>query len=252
MNEVEYEIPNHVAIILDGNGRWAKKRGLKRSMGHKAGFDNLKGLSDYIFKRGVKVLSVFAFSTENFKRDKEEVDYLMNLLVKKFKELIDKENNTKIVFSGRRDNLRDDVLKVIEEIEEKTKNNDEYIFNICFNFGGRLDIIDATKKIAEDYKNNLIDIESLDEEKFNSYLYNNIPDIDLLIRTSGEFRISNFMLYQSAYAEMYFPEILFPDFKAKDFDKAIDVYNKRDRRFGGIKKKLNYIVEKAVHMWYYL
>lgn len=232
----EYKIPNHVAIILDGNGRWAKKRGLKRSMGHKAGFDTLKKLSDYIFKRGVKTLSVFAFSTENFKRDKEEVDYLMDLLVKKFKEILNQKNNVKIVFSGRRTNIREDVLKAIEEIEETTKNNTEHVFNICFNYGGRADIVDATKHIAEDYKNGLIDVNDLDEEKYNTYLYNNIPDIDLLIRTSGEVRISNFMLFQAAYAEMYFPEALFPDFKEKDFDIALDVYNKRDRRFGGIKK----------------
>lgn len=236
MSELEYKIPNHVAIILDGNGRWATSRGLKRSMGHKAGFENLKVLSDYIFKKGVKILSIFAFSTENFKRDKEEVDYLMNLLVKNIKQLINKKNNVKIVFSGRRTGLRDDVLSAISKIEEMTKNNTEHIFNICFNYGGRADIVDATKKIAVDYKNNLIDLETLDEDKFNSYLYNNIPNIDLLIRTSGEFRISNFILFQAAYAEMYFAKILFPDFKEKDFDEAIEAYNKRDRRFGGVSK----------------
>ena len=233
--ENEYKIPNHVAIILDGNGRWAKKRGLKRSMGHKAGFDTLKKLSKYIFKKGVKTLSIFAFSTENFKRNKEEVDYLMDLLVEKFREILKQNNNTKILFSGRRTNLRDDVLKALEEMEEETKNNTECVLNVCFNYGGKTDIVDAAKKIAEDYKNNLIDINDLDEEKFGKYLYNSIPDIDLLIRTSGEIRISNFMLFQSAYAEMYFPETLFPDFKEKDFDVALDVYNKRDRRFGGVK-----------------
>lgn len=229
-------IPNHVAIILDGNGRWAKKRGLKRSLGHKAGFENLKELSDYIFKRGVKILSVFAFSTENFKRDKDEVDYLMNLLVKKFKQLINKKNNVKIVFSGRREGLREDVLKAIEEIENTTKNNSEHIFNICFNFGGRADIIDATKKIALDVQNGKINIDDINEDMYFNYLYNKMPDIDLLIRTSGEERISNFMLYQSSYAEMYFPKTLFPDFKKKDFDEAIEIYNNRDRRFGNAKK----------------
>lgn len=237
MSNIDYKIPEHVGIILDGNGRWAKRRGLKRSMGHKAGFDNLKVLSDYIFERGVRILSVFAFSTENFKRDKDEVDYLMDLLVKKFKKLINKKNRVKIVFSGRKTGLREDVLKAIDEIEEITKNNNEHIFNICFNFGGRLDIIDATRKIALDYKNGKLNLDDLDEEKYNEYLYNSIPDIDLLIRTSGELRISNFMLYQCAYAEMYFPETLFPDFNKKEFDKALDVYNNRDRRFGGIKDK---------------
>ena len=234
MNDLN--IPSHVAIILDGNGRWAKKRGLVRSLGHKAGFENLKKLSDYIFSKGVKILSVFAFSTENFKRDKDEVDYLMNLLVKNFKELISKNNNAKIVFSGRKENLRDDVLKAIDEIEEKTKNNTEHIFNICFNFGGRADIIDATKKISEDVKNGKLNIEDIDESMYFNYLYNQIPDIDLLIRTSGECRISNFMLYQSSYSEMYFPETLFPDFNEKEFDKALESYNKRDRRFGNAKK----------------
>ena len=230
----EYKIPNHVAIILDGNGRWAKKRGLERSLGHKAGFENLKNLSNYIFSKGVKVLSVFAFSTENFKREKKEVDYLMNLLVKNFKQLINKKYDVKIVFSGRKDNLREDVLNAINEIEEKTKDKTEHLFNICFNYGGKADIIDATKKIAEDYKNGIIDEFNINEELFGKYLYNSISDIDLLIRTSGEVRISNFMLYQSAYAEMYFPETLFPDFNNDEFDIALDVYNKRDRRFGGI------------------
>jgi len=127
-------IPNHVAIILDGNGRWAQKRGLKRSMGHKAGFENLKKLSKHIFKKGVKILSVFAFSTENFKRDKEEVDYLMDLLVKEFKKLINKKDNVKIVFSGSKNNLRQDVLDAINEIEDLTKDNTDHIFNICFNW----------------------------------------------------------------------------------------------------------------------
>lgn len=229
-------IPNHVAIILDGNGRWAQKRGLKRSMGHKAGFQNLKKLSKHIFKSGVKILSVFAFSTENFKRDKEEVDYLMDLLVKEFKTLINKKDNVKIVFSGSKNNLRQDVLDAINEIEEITKNNTDHIFNICFNYGGRLEIVDATKKIINDCNNGKLNIDDLNEEVYVKYLYNEIPNVDLLIRTSGELRVSNFMLYQISYAEMYFPEVLFPDFDNKEFDKAIELYNNRDRRFGGINK----------------
>ena len=216
-------IPNHVAIILDGNGRWAKKRNLKRSLGHKAGFENLKTLSKYIFKSGVKVLSVFAFSTENFKREKSEVDYLMDLLVNRFKELLKDSNDVKIVFSGKRDNLRKDVVDAIEKIENETMNNEGHLFNICFNYGGRLDIIEATKKIAIDYSKNHLDIESLNEENYFKYLYNEIPDIDLLIRTSGEIRISNFILYQAAYAEFYFTDVLFPDFdKEKNIIKEIE------------------------------
>lgn len=234
MADSNYKIPSHVAIILDGNGRWATKRGLKRSMGHKEGFETLKKLSKYIFSRGVKILSVFAFSTENFKRDKEEVDYLMNLFVKNFKKLINKDSNVKIVFSGRKENLSQDVLMALKETEEKTKNNTKHIFNICLNYGGRADIIDATKKIVDDCNKGVLDINNLTEDIYNNYLYNGIPNIDLLIRTSGEVRISNFMLYQAAYAEMYFPSTLFPDFSNDDFDLALDVYNKRDRRFGGV------------------
>lgn len=230
------DVPNHVAIILDGNGRWATKRGLKRSLGHKAGFENLKKLSKYIFSKNIKILSIFAFSTENFKRDKEEVDYLMNLLVNNFKQLLNKKDNVKIVFSGRKNNLSEEVLKTIDKIEEMTKDNTEHIFNICFNYGGRADIVDATKKIVNDVRKGVLDIEDLDEKVYSNYLYNNIPDIDLLIRTSGEQRISNFMLYQLAYAEMYFPEVLFPDFNKNEFDKALINYQNRDRRFGGIKK----------------
>ena len=236
MNKEDIKIPNHVGIILDGNGRWAKLRGLNRSLGHKEGFKTLQKLSKYIFKKGVKILSVYAFSTENFKRDKEEVDYLMDLLVNNFKKLIDNKSGVRIVFSGRRYNLRDDVVKSIEEIENITKHNDKHIFNICFNYGGKSDIVDATKRIVNEVLEGNLNIDKLTEDNYNKYLYNSIPDIDLLIRTSGELRISNFMLFQNSYSEMYFPEILFPDFKNKQFDEALEVYNNRDRRFGGIKK----------------
>lgn len=230
------KIPNHVAIIMDGNGRWAKERGLSRSMGHKEGFKNLKSLAKHIFKSGVKVLSVYAFSVDNFKRSKEEVDFLMNLFVTRFKEL-KKLDNVKIVFSGiRKSPLPDNVIKVINALEEETKDNTGYIFNICINYGGTYEILDACKKIAVDYKENNIDLDSMLPDDFYKYLYNDLPPIDFLIRTSGEERISNFMLYQLSYAEMYFPKIYFPDFDNKEFDKAILAYNKRDRRFG----KINY------------
>lgn len=237
MNKNELKIPNHVAIILDGNGRWAQKRGLDRSLGHKAGFENLRSLSEHIFKSGVKILSVYAFSTENFKREKKEVDYLMDLLVNTFHKLISKKVNVKIVFSGIRTNLRDDVVEAINKIEEATKDNTDYLFNICFNYGGRADIISATKKIVKDCTEGKLNIDDLDESKYFDYLYNGIPEVDFLIRTSGELRISNYMLYQLSYAEMYFPKVLFPDFNAKEFDKAIESFNDRDRRFGGINKK---------------
>ncbi len=234
-----YKIPKHVGIILDGNGRWAKERGLKRSEGHKEGFETLKILSKYIFKKGVKILSIFAFSTENFKRSKEEVDYLMNLFIKGFKSSIKEfnDNNIKVVFSGRKEPLKDKVYESMEELANKTKNNTGGILNICLNYGGRAEIVDTTKKLANAVLNGILKIEDITEELFEENLYNDLPSIDFLIRTSGEIRISNFMLYELAYAEMYFPNTYFPDFKEKEFDKALDVYNKRDRRFGTIKKE---------------
>lgn len=230
-------IPNHVGIIMDGNGRWAKERGLKRSEGHRKGADNLIELTKYVFTKGVKVLSVFAFSTENFKRSDEEVNYLMNLFVTEFKKYIPifNENNIKVVFSGCKEPLKDKVYNSMIELSNSTKDNTGYIFNICLNYGGRREIVDTTKKLINACNEGLINIEDITEELFKENLYNSLPDIDFLIRTSGEMRISNFMLYQSAYAEMYFPSTYFPDFNNEEFDKALEVYNNRDRRFGGIK-----------------
>lgn len=233
-------IPTHVGFILDGNGRWAKERGLKRSEGHKAGFDNLNSLCKYIINKGVKVLSVYAFSTENFNRSEEEVNYLMRLFVKGFKQYRKDlmEENIKVVFSGIREHpLPKDVIKEIEETEEYTKNNTRGIFNVCVNYDGQMEIVDATKKIIEDVKNGELKETDVDKNVFNRYLYQNLAPIDLLIRTSGEYRLSGFMLWQSTYAEFYFPEIHFPAFTTKDFDDALEVYNNRDRRFGGIKEK---------------
>lgn len=234
----EYKIPNHVAIILDGNGRWAQERGLERTEGHKEGFETLKILAKHALKRGIKILSVFAFSTENFKRDPEEVEYLMNLFIKGFNKLQKSYNdlNIKIVFSGRHEPLNDKVWNSMKKLEEQTKNNTGGIFNICLNYGGKAEIVDSTKKIAEKVLNGELKIEDITEEEFNKNLYHDLPPMDLLIRTSGEVRISNFMLYECAYAEMYFPEVYFPDFNESEFDKAIEVFNSRDRRFGGIKK----------------
>lgn len=231
----ELNIPNHVAIILDGNRRWAKKRGMKPQEGHYKGFTNLENLVDYVFSKGVKILSVYAFSTENFSRAKDEVDYLMDLFAVAFKKYFEKQNkkNVKIVFSGRREPLPDKVLKMIDEITEKTKDNTGPIFNICVNYGGRPEIVDTTKKICEMVKNGEISIDDIDEDLFTKNLYQDLPAIDLMIRTSGELRLSNFLLWQNAYAEFYFPEIEFPGFDEKEFDKALEVFNKRNRRFGG-------------------
>lgn len=234
MDKDNLKIPNHVAIILDGNGRWAKEKGLTRSEGHQAGFENLKSLVEYILSTGTKVLSVYAFSTENFKRSKVEVDFLMNIFESKFKEYsnILKKKNIKIVFSGKRlAPLPEGVIKVINEVEEETKNNTKGIFNICINYGGRAEIVDAVNKIIASGEKNIT------EESFEKYLYNDLPDIDLLIRTSGEIRISNYMLWQLSYAELYFPKCYFPDFDYQEYDKALLEYTKRDRRFGGIKNE---------------
>lgn len=235
---VDYSTLKHVAIVLDGNRRWAKKKGLPTLQGHKKGFENIKELAKYILNTEIEVLSVFAFSTENFNRSKEEVDYLMDIFATGFKKYGDElgKENIKVVFSGRKEPLREDVIEMMAEVEEKTKNNTKGIFNICLNYGGQSEIIDASLKIYEDLNNNKIKKEEIDNKLFSKYLYNDLGPIDLYIRTSGEYRISNFMLWQLAYAEMYFTEVCFPDFNKDEFDKAVLEYNNRNRRFGGDQK----------------
>lgn len=230
------KVPNHLAFIVDGNGRWAKMRGKKRSEGHLAGFINLKKIIKYVYSKKIKYLSVYLFSTENFKRSEQEVSFIMNLFTSKLNDILDlcHEEKIKVVFSGRREELSNKVLGVMDKIEKETSIYCDRVFNICFNYGGRTEIIDASKKLAEDYKNGIVSLDNLDENMFNSYLYQVLPPIDLMIRTSGEMRLSNFMLWQCSYAEFYFPKVLFPDFDEDEFDKAIFEYNKRDRRFGGI------------------
>ncbi len=224
------EIPKHVGIILDGNGRWAREKGKKRTEGHKAGYKNLKKLGKYILKKGTKYLSVFAFSTENFNRSDEEVNFLMNLFLMAFKkdENYFMKENIKVVFSGRRDRLSKELLKAMDDFEKLTKNNTLGTFNICLNYGGRAEIVDACNKIIKK------GLKEVDEETFGGYLYNKLPDIDFCIRTSGELRISNFMLWQLSYAELYFPKCYFPDFNESEYDKALIEFSKRNRRFGSI------------------
>lgn len=237
MNEIK--IPNHVAIIMDGNGRWATRRGLIRSEGHKEGSKTLEKIAIHAINSGVKILSVYAFSTDNFKRSEEEVNYLMNLFILMFKtkfKIIDKEN-IKVVFSGRRNPLNKDVLKAMDYITKKTENNTKGILNICLNYGGQEEIIDATKKIIDDIDSNKITVEDITKENFYKYLYQDLPPIDLLIRTSGEYRVSNFMLYSLSYSEFYFTDTLFPDFSENEFDEIIKDFNNRDRRFGKNSKK---------------
>lgn len=230
--------PEHVAIILDGNRRWAKERGLPSLKGHQKGFENIRDLAPYIINQGVKYLSVFAFSTENFNRSVEEVKYLMDIFVNWFNKECNKihKENIKIVFSGRKDNLRPDVLEAMEKVTEMTKNNTKGVFNICLNYGGIQEIADATKQIAKEVKDGKLNVEDIDEKLMYKYMYNELPPIDLLIRTSGEQRISNFMMYELSYAELYFTEVKFPSFDREEFERAIDDFNTRNRRFGGDQK----------------
>ncbi len=225
-------LPIHVGIILDGNGRWAKEKGMNRTEGHKEGAKNLKSLGKYILSKGVKAVSIYAFSSENFNRSKEEVSFLMNLFTSKFNEELNgyHEDNIKVVFSGRRDKLSKKLLEVMDKLTEKTKNNTGGILNVCLNYSARNEIIDMVKKIKDDN----IDNKLIDEDLVNKYMYNQLPNIDFLIRTSNEQRLSNFMLWQLSYAELYFTKVYFPDFNTDEFDSAILEYTRRDRRFGNI------------------
>ena len=221
-------VPNHIGIIMDGNRRWAKEKKKKTIEGHLAGANRIISLAKYIFDKGVKYLSIYAFSTENFNRSAEEVSYLMGLIIKFFNERVNElhDYNIKIVVSGLRDNLSKEVLKCIDNVVDLTKDNTGGVLNVCLNYGGRREIVDAVNKIKEANVN-------ITEETFGKYLYNDLPDLDYVIRTSGEERISNFMLWQISYAEFYFPKVYFPDFDEKEFDKAPEIYNNRNRRFGG-------------------
>lgn len=229
------KLPTHVAIIVDGNGRWAKERGLTRMQGHDAGFKNLKTLANHIFDRGIKVASFYVFSTENFKRSAEEVGHLMDIFVilcrRELKTFM--KNNIKVVFSGGDAPLPQKVIEARDWIADQTKNNTGGIINFCLNYGGRAEIVHAVKRIAAEKSAD--EIANLTEQDFAKYLYQDLPDVDLMIRTSGELRLSNFLLWQNSYAEFYFPKTKFPDFSADDFDQALIEYTLRDRRFGGIK-----------------
>lgn len=226
--------PNHVGIIVDGNRRWAKNNGVANKLGHKYGFKRLETIIDHAITRKVRYLSLFVFSTENFQREAAEVDYLMKLFANNFKDHAMRMNKKKVrvIFSGDRQKLPINVRKSIEYIENLTFNNSEAIINFCLNYGGRSEIVFACKSICADVISQRINSEDIDEETFEKYLYNSLPPIDLMIRTSGELRISNFMLWHLAYSELYFIEKYFPDFDERDLDNAIREYGNRERRFG--------------------
>ena len=228
-------LPKHIAIIMDGNRRWARQRNLPVKMGHKEGAETLKKVVRYANKRGIQYITVYAFSTENWKREKEEVDSLMSLLeyyLDQFSKEADSENIV-IKVIGRRKELSDKLLKKIDEVVEGTKNNTGIVFTIALNYGGRDEINSAIKLIAEDVKNEIISIDEIDEKLISNYLYTkNMPDPDLMIRTSGELRTSNFLPWQLVYSEFLFLEKLWPDFSEEDLENAIQVFSKRNRKFG--------------------
>lgn len=221
---------NHVAIIMDGNGRWAKKKLRPVSFGHSKGVKVMNESLTWAHELGVKHITFYAFSTENWRRDKDEVDHLMKLIHKYYKENFNeaKENNVRFKFIGSRVNLPQDLIDIFDKMEDETKDKDGLYANFAFNYGSRLEIVEAVNKgISEG-------VTTFDEETLNSYLYTSgQPDVDLLIRTSGEQRISNFLLWQIAYSELVFLDVLWPDFSYVAFKEAIDIYNKRNRRFGG-------------------
>ncbi|NCU16500.1 isoprenyl transferase [Pallidibacillus pasinlerensis] len=230
-------IPKHVAIIMDGNGRWAKKRSLPRVAGHHEGMKVVRKITILANDLGIETLTMFAFSTENWKRPKTEVDYLMNLPEEFLKiylpELIEK--NVKVQMIGDRTQIPKHTLRAVDKAIDDTKDNDGLILNFALNYGSRAEILHAVKEIALDIKNGKIVEENISEELFSNYLMTkNLPDPDLLIRTSGEIRLSNFMLWQLAYTEFCFTNVLWPDFNEEEFLNAIEQYQKRSRRFGGI------------------
>ena len=228
-------LPKHLAIIMDGNGRWAKKQGLIRAIGHENGTKSVRITVETCAKLGIENLTLYAFSTENWNRPKLEVETLMKLLIsslkKELKTLVD--NNSRLNSIGNLERLPKSAQKELLEVIEKTKNNTRMVLTLALNYGAREEMLNAVKIISDKVKNNIISIDTIDESIINQHLYTqNLPDVDLLIRTSGEHRISNFLLWQIAYAELYFTEVLWPDFKEEDLYEAIISYQKRERRFG--------------------
>lgn len=229
--------PKHIAIILDGNRRWAKSRGLKPTEGHKAGAEAVKNIAKYAYDCGLQYLTVYAFSTENWKRDASEVTLLMKLLDKFTSDLLvsDEKREIRIKVYGDITALDKKLQDKILKLEEKTKNNNKMVFGICLNYGGRDEIVRAVKEICDDVLAGKISKDDINADTISSHLYTkDIPDPDLVIRTSNEYRLSNFLPWQSTYSELYFPkDVMWPDFDEKQFDNAIEEYIKRNRRFGG-------------------
>jgi len=233
----EGKIPEHVALIMDGNGRWAKKRNLPRVMGHRAGIKTVRRVIEASLELGVKYLTLYTFSTENWKRPKKEVNALMSLLreylIKELKQFNKEE--VRLLAIGQLERLPQSVKEALDRAIDKTKDNSRLTLTLALSYGGRSEIVQASKKIAEDIKINKIRPNQINEELFSKYLYTHkIPDPDLLIRTSNELRLSNFLLWQISYTELYFCHKLWPDFTKRDFKRIVEDYKKRERRFGNI------------------
>ena len=230
-------LPEHIGIIMDGNGRWAKKRGLPRSAGHKAGAETFRKITKYCSKIGIKYLTVYAFSTENWKRPNDEISFLMKLFEQYLNEALKdfQQENIKVQFLGDKSDFSQNLQKLIDNVENASKDKTGMGLNIAMNYGGRNEIVKAVKEIASDVKCGVIAVEEINETAISKRLYTaGQPDPDLIIRPSGEFRLSNFLLWQSAYAELVFMNVLWPDFSENDLERAIDEYSSRNRRFGGV------------------
>ena len=232
----QMQIPNHIAIIMDGNGRWAKKRGLPRTAGHAAGAEAFRRTANYCRSIGVKYLTVYAFSTENWKRSQEEISGIMKLMGKYLKEALRDMDKNRVRFKvfGDISRLSPELQTLCLDAQEKSANYDDVQVNFCLNYGGRDELVRAAKAFAEDVAAGKCKPDALTEDLLSSYLYSaDVPDPELIIRPSGEMRTSNFLLWQSAYSEYVFLNVLWPDFQPKDLDAAIEEYNRRNRRFGG-------------------
>ncbi len=237
MEEHKIIVPDHIAIIMDGNGRWAKKRMLPRPIGHRAGKEAFRTTAYYCRDIGVKYLTVYAFSTENWKRPEEEKNVIMELMADSLEEAIEKmeRDNIALTVFGDRTRLSPRIVKLMDRAEDISQRIKGLTIGVCIDYGGRAEIVSAIKKINKDVSEGLINESDIDEELVGKYLYTkNFPDPDLIIRPGGEMRISNFLMWQSAYSELYFTDTLWPDFAPADIDLAIDEYNRRNRRYGGL------------------
>ena len=236
LNNVDLtNLPKHIAIIMDGNGRWAKQKGLLRALGHESGTKSVKINIKTCAKLGIEYLTLYAFSTENWNRPKLEVDTLMKILIKSLKKELKtlQDNNIKLNVIGNLEKLPKTAQTELLDVIDKTKDNSRMTLTLALSYGSREEIVNAVRIISDKVKNNIISLDSIDDSIINEHLYTrNLPEVDLLIRTSGEHRISNFLLWQIAYAELYFTNILWPDFKEQDLYEAIISYQKRERRFG--------------------